>query len=333
MMFRFQHPVFLLFILVIPMAVYFRKRFRNPLYLRVSDTSQVRGVGRSPALRLRTGITCMKLLSLVLIAVAIARPQLLEGKTTIHTEGINIILAVDLSRSMSALDFRLDGKIVNRLTAIKDVVETFVSNRKADRIGMVVFGTNAYTQAPLNRDYNFISSILHRLEIGAAGDSTAIGDAIGISIKRLADIKSKSNIIILLTDGSSNAGEIPPETAAEIAKQKGIKIYTIGVGTRGEVRIPVNHPVFGRQFVYQKMEIDEKTLKKIAETTGGLYFRAENTQGLKEIYATIDKLEKTEEEVEVFVNIKELYAYALFPAFLFLSLWVLLTNTRFVKIP
>jgi Ca-activated chloride channel family protein len=234
---------------------------------------------------------------------------------------------------MAALDFRRKGKIVNRLEAVKGVVQEFISKRTGDRIGLVVFGTNAYTQLPLTRDYKTISTILDRLEIGAAGPNTAIGDAIGISLKRIRDIKSKSNIIILLTDGESNSGELTPEDATDLAVQKKIKIYTIGVGTRGKVPFLVKHPIFGDQYVYQKVSFDEKTLRRIAEKTGGLYFRAENTQGLESIYDTIDKMEKTKVKVKTFAEYHELYVSFLIPAFVLLGLWILLSNTRFLRVP
>ena len=198
---------------------------------------------------------------------------------------------------------------------------------------MVVFGSHAYTQLPLTRDYNTIVSMLERLQIGAAGKQTAIGDAIGISIKRLADIESKSNIIILLTDGQSNAGELSPETAGEIAREKNIKIYTIGVGTRGKAPFLVNDPLFGQRYVYQRVNIDEDTLTAIAEKSGGLYFRTENLDGLRQIYDTIDKLEKTEVKVDIFADYSEIYPWLLIPAIVLLSAYVVLRNTRYLVVP
>jgi Ca-activated chloride channel family protein len=212
------------------------------------------------------------------------------------------------------------------------VVRDFIEKRDGDRIAMVVFGSAAYTQIPLTRDYNTIASILERLEIGMAGKETAIGDAIGISLKRLEDIQSQSNIIILLTDGRSNAGELSPDDAVTAAVSRGVKIYTIGVGTRGKAPFRVN-TVFGERFVYQEVDIDEEALKSIAEKTGGLYFRAENTDGLKKIYDTIDQLEKTEVKVQHFAEYNELYSYFLITAFILLSLWAVFSNTRFLRIP
>lgn len=330
-MFRFASPyVFALFI-IIPIAIaYQRQKTRSPAMV---IPLAFKGVRASFWLKIRWLIPALKYAALSLMILAMARPQWGTQQIDISSEGVNIVLTTDLSGSMAALDFRLKGKVVNRLDAVKSVVLEFISKRTSDRIALVVFGTNAYTQLPLTRDYNTIASILDRLQIGAAGDNTAIGDAIGISLKRLEDVKSKSNIIILLTDGQSNTGELSPENAADIAVQKKVKIYTVGVGTRGEAPFLVKHPILGERYVYQKVDMDEKTLKSIADKTNGLYFRAEDSEGLKKIYDTIDKLEKTEAKVKSFAEYKELYLYFLFPAFVILGLWILLVNTRFLSVP
>ena len=272
-------------------------------------------------------------LAISLMIVALAQPQWGTRQTQVTTSGVNIILAVDLSESMKALDFRHQGRIVNRLEAVKHVVREFIANRSGDRIGLVVFGSQAYTQLPLTRDYSTISTMLEHLEIGSAGRATAIGDALGISLKRLEDIESRSNIIILLTDGRSNSGEFEPLTATAVAKQKGVKVYTVGVGSRGRVPVPMNHPVFGNRPIYQRVEIDEKTLRAIADETGGLYFRAENMDRLKEIYANIDQMEKTEVKTKIFAEYQDLYRYLLVSALGLLAFWILLKNTRYLRVP
>jgi Ca-activated chloride channel family protein len=242
-------------------------------------------------------------------------------------------LAVDISESMTAMDFERDGVNIDRLEAVKDVVRDFIEKRSGDRIGMVVFGSHAYTQLPLTRDYNTIAYVLDRLRIGAAGKKTAIGDAIGVSLKRLQDVESKSDIVILLTDGRSNSGRLTPEEAAEIAARMGVKIYTVAVGAKGEAPFPVNHPLLGRQFVYRKVDIDEDILKDIAERTKGQFYRAYDVRGLEKIYDSIDSLEKTEVRIKVYANYRELYPYLLIPAFALLCLWIVLTNTRFSRVP
>jgi Ca-activated chloride channel homolog len=332
-MFRFDDPYILFLLGLLPVLVLFRNRLRPIPSLRVSSTARSAFLPAGPLLRFARVLPAIKYAALILMIIALARPQWGTRQVDVQTEGINILLTVDISESMAALDFRQEGKIVNRLEAVKGVIRQFVAKRSGDRIGMVVFGTNAYTQLPLTRDYNTIATLLERVQIGAAGKSTAIGDAIGISLKRLSDIPSKSNIIILLTDGSSNSGELSPETAAEIAAAKNVKIYTVGVGTEGEAPFRVNIPGYGERYVYQHVEIDEKVLGMIAEKTGGIYYKAEDTQRLQKIYDTIDALEKTEVKVKTFDNYRELYRYLLVPAFCFLGFWMVLTYTRFLRVP
>ncbi len=332
-MFRFASPWFLILLALIPAALYLRARKRTAPAMGLPDLRTVAQIPASAALAFQWILPFLKYAALCLLILALARPQWGTKKMNVLTEGINIILAVDLSESMAALDFRLKGKIVNRLEAVKDVVQKFIDKRDGDRIGLVVFGSQAYTQAPMTRDYAAIASILEKLQIGAAGKSTAIGDAIGISVKRLADIESKSNIIILLTDGESNSGELSPMNAADIAAQKDVKIYTIGAGSRGEALFLVNDPVFGERYVPQRVSMDEDTLRAIAQKTGGLYFRAEDLASLENIYDTIDKLEKTEVEVKAYAEYREYYLYLLVPAFFLLTLWIILSNTRYLKTP
>ena len=332
-MFQFASPYFLLLLTLFPIAIYSRKRRQMRPVLNLSSLMPIRDIQPSSMLKIARLLPILKYMALCLMIAAMARPQWGTRQVNILTEGINIILAVDISESMAALDFKYKGKIVNRLEAVKGVVQDFIAKRNGDRIAMVVFGTHAYTQLPLTRDYNTIASILERLQIGAAGPNTAIGDGIGISLKRLEDVKSKSNIIILLTDGQSNSGELSPSIATELAAQKGIKIYTVGVGTRGQVPFLIKDPVFGERYVHQQVDIDENALKDIATKTGGLYFKAENTEGLQQIYNTIDSLEKTEVKIKTYAEYNELYRYLLIPAFILLGAWIVLTHTRFLSVP
>jgi len=332
-MIRFESSYFFLMLAVFPSVIYYRKRKQMHPVMGIPDLSSVRCIKRSIFLKVKWVVPALKYTALCLVIVAMARPQWGNRRVSILTEGINIILALDVSESMAALDFRQGGKVVNRFEAVKSVINNFIVKRNGDRIGMVVFGTHAYTQVPLTRDYNAISSILERLNIGAAGKNTAIGDAIGISLKRIEDIKSKSNIIILLTDGQSNTGELSPQVATEIAVQKGVKIYTVGVGSKGKAPFLIKHPFYGERYIYQQVTMDEDTLKNISQQTDARYFRAEDTEGLKKIYDTIDRLEKTEVKVKTFAEYKDLYIFFLIPAFLILVIWIILSNTRFLKIP
>jgi Ca-activated chloride channel family protein len=332
-MFRFTDPYVLLLLILIPPALFFRKRRRFVPVMGVSALLGARDVKKSLALGFLWIIPALQFGALALMILALARPQWGVEQITLKTEGINIILAVDLSESMAALDFKQKGKIVNRLEAVKGVVNDFIAKRSGDRIGMVVFGSEAYTQVPLTRDYNTLITLLNRLEIGAAGKSTAIGDAIGIAVKRLSDVKSKENIIILLTDGQSNSGELTPDIGADIAAAKKVKIYTVGVGSSGKAPFLVKHPLWGERYIYQDVDMDENTLKNVASKTGGQYFQAKDTEKLAEIYHTIDQLEKTETEEKIHAQYRDLYVYPLLAALILVFARVVLANTRFLRIP
>ena len=332
-MFRFASPYFLgLLIFMIPVLFFrFRPGTRGG-HIRVPSLDGLEPVSRSAGVVIARWLPLLKIIALVLLIIALARPQWGDKKMNITTEGVNIILALDLSESMRALDFKSDDKIVTRLEAVKGVVQDFIMKREGDRIGMVVFGSNAYTQLPLTRDYNTISFILDRLKIGAAGPRTAIGDAIGISLKRLEDIQSTSNIIILLTDGKSNSGELSWQDAVKIAAQRGVKVYTIAVGTKGEAPFLVDS-LFGKRYVYQKVDVDLEALKSIADQTGGSFFQASETKALGRIYEMINQLEKTRVDVEKWVEYKEYYPRFLAAGLLVYLFYIILSSTRFIRIP
>src|SRR6266571_5220525 len=288
----FAHPYFLLLLLLLPVLAWLKGKIGfQPAFL-YSSVQLVRGI--TGITRSRAGSILLKLrwLALALFIIALARPQLGEGETKITASGIDIVIAIDLSGSMSSEDFQLRGQRVNRLMIAKDVLQQFIAKRPNDRIGLVAFATDAYIAAPLTLDHDFLLQNLDRLEIAAPGkDQTAIGSALAAALNRLRELKSKSKIVILMTDGQNNAGKVPPLTAAEAAQTLGVKIYTIGVGNRGPARIPTTD-VFGRK-VYQTIQadIDEESLLAIAKKTGGKYYRADNTAALQKIYDEIDKLE------------------------------------------
>ena len=242
------------------------------------------------------------------------------------------MLCLDTSGSMQALDFKLDGKQVDRLTAVKKVVMDFIKKREMDRIGLVVFGDEAFTQSPLTLDKGLLLGLVEKMEIGMAGDQTAIGSAIAVGGKRLKDLKAKSKILILLTDGRHNKGKITPEEAAEAVQALGVKIYTIGVGGKGPAPFKVK-TFFGTRMVRQRVDLDEDTLKKVARMGRGQYFRASDSESLSDIYDIIDREEKTEVKVKEFFHFRELYAYFLVPALLLLGLEILLKNTVLRVIP
>lgn len=333
-MFVFGSPVYLLLLLSIPAAIIFNRLKSGRGALNLSATGFLSDLPKGVSTRISRIIPFIKYLAFLIAILALARPQFAQRQNEIVSEGVNIVMALDTSGSMSALDFKLDGKRVTRLDAVKSVVRDFISKRTGDRIGLVVFASQAFTQIPLTRDYETISYVLDRVEIGAAGLETAIGDALGISIKRLEDVKSKSNIIILLSDGKSNAGELTPEEAMQIAKDKNIKTYTIGVGTSGVVPFLNKDRLTGRQFVDQaRFETDESTLEKIATTTGGRFYKAENLETLASVYEEIDSLEKTKVKIKDHSDYKELYTYFVFAALFLFIIHSILSNTRFLKVP
>ncbi len=271
-------------------------------------------------------------LVLVLIVVALARPQSGKKFSEVRSDGVDIFLAIDTSGSMQALDFKLDDKPVSRLEMVKNVVVDFVKNRPHDRLGLIVFGEEAFTQCPLTLDHGVLLEFLKGVEIGMAGDATAVGSAIGTAVNRMKDLKAKSKVVIALTDGRSNAGRLSPEKAAEIAHQYGIKVYTIGVGTKGKAPFLVN-TVFGKQYVYQDVDLDEEALQKMAQATQAQYFRATATDELRGIYQQIDRLEKTEATVKEYTEYYELFHWFLLPAILAFLAETVLAHTRLRKIP
>jgi len=329
--FQFQDPWVFLLLAVIPLLIY-RTLKNRPATLHFSSLDSLKALHSKGVDFLAATPLILRCLAIALLVTALARPQEGRKSTEILSAGVDILLAIDTSGSMQAMDFEKNNQPVDRLTVVKDVVSEFIDSREFDRMGMVVFGNEAFTQCPLTLDHDILHSFLKKLQIGVAGDSTAIGSAIGISVKRLKDLESKSKVIILLTDGRNNAGNITPFQASEIAKTYGIKIYTVGVGTQGEAPFPTNTP-FGQKMLMQKVEMDEDSLKKIAEQTGGRYFRATDSDSLKQIYAQIDSLEKSEVKWIDHSEYRELFPLFLIPALLLVLAETVLAQTRLRRVP
>ncbi|MBI4410945.1 MAG: VWA domain-containing protein [Deltaproteobacteria bacterium] len=330
--FQFDDPYFFVLLFLVPVVFLFSRRASGVIKIHFSSVKLFAGVPRSFREKFKFVVPLLRALVLTLFIAALARPQWGNKTTESLSEGIDILLAIDTSGSMKALDFHLERSEANRLDAVKRVVGDFVSKRSHDRIGMVIFGEEAYTQCPLTLDYDVLRTFLKWVRIGVVGDGTAVGNGLATAVKRLKNQPTKSKIIILLTDGRNNAGEIAPLTAAAIAKEFGIKVYTIGVGSKGPVPYPEQTP-FGVRKVYAELDLDEDTLKEIAQITGGQYFRATDTGELEEIYGTIDQLEKTEVKVKEYSEYFELYPWFLAAGLLFLVMEVLLAQTLFVRIP
>ena len=329
MFFKFQDPWFLLLFLIIPYLLWQKK---EQLAISYSSLRVLQNIRSMQVSFLSNIPLILRLFTISLFILALARPQEGQKKTEILSMGVDIMLALDTSGSMQALDFIKNEKRDTRLAMVKDVVSKFIENRPNDRMGMVVFGSEAYTQCPLTLDQNILQSFLSKLDIGMAGDSTAIGSAIGIAVKRLKDLKSQSKLIILLTDGRNNAGNLAPLQAAQTAKAFGIKIHTVGIGTSGKAPFLVNS-VFGQRYVYQEVDIDEETLKEISKITGGQYFRATNLESLKSIYKQIDQMEKSEVKVIDHSEYTELFHFFIIPAVFLLLLENILSNSLLRRIP
>ena len=330
----FAHPYFLLLLLVLPVLAWLKGRIGfQPAFL-YSSVQLVRGITGITRSRAGSILLQLRWLALALFIIALARPQLGEGETKITASGIDIVVAIDLSGSMSSEDFQLQGKQVNRLMIAKDVLQKFITKRPNDRIGLVAFATDAYIAAPLTLDHDFLMQNLDRLEIAAPGkDQTAIGSALAAALNRLRELKSKSKIVILMTDGQNNAGKVPPLTAAEAAETLKVKVYTIGVGTRGLAPIPYIDAFGIKRSKPQPVDIDEDTLTQIAKRTGGKYYRADKTETLRSVYDEIDQLEKTDVEVKKYQRYRELFPLVALPGLVVLLLEVILNHTVWRKLP
>jgi Ca-activated chloride channel family protein len=330
-MFRFQDPIFLLFIVVAIglLVYYFRFKKAKASSIRYSDVNLVRRLRPSLRLRERHVLPVLRALAIVFLAFALARPQSGRKGQEVSSEGIDIILILDISGSMRAEDF----KPHNRLYVAKQVIKEFIEGRQSDRMGLVVFSKQSFTQCPLTLDYGVLFSFLDKVDFGMIEDGTAIGLAIANAVNRLRESDAKSKVAILLSDGRNNAGEIDPITAAKAAKAMNVKMYTIGAGKPGNAPIPVDHPIFGKRYIWAETEIDESTLKEIARITGGEYFRAKDEQALARIYRQISRMEQTEIKVKEYLQYNELFSNYAFVGLVLLLAEVVLGNTRYRKIP
>ena len=326
-------PAFLIFSLglmvIVGMILFQRSKRRQSATLKYSDIRIVKRAGRTSRQRLRVLLPMLRIVAISLFIVAFARPRSGTEVTDVNSEGIDIMMVLDVSSSMLAEDFKPN----NRLFVAKEELKRFVTKRKNDRIGLVVFARHAFTQCPLTVDYGVLLNFVDQVDIGAVDDGTAIGMAIATGVNRLRESTAKSKVMILLTDGDNNAGEIDPITAANLAQAMDIKIYTIGVGVPGNAMFPYQDPIFGKRYVYQPVRIDEESLREIANRTGGQYYRARSGEELDQIYSTIDGLEKTEIKISAHVQYKELFQYFAYAGLFLLVLELILANTYFRKLP
>ncbi len=322
---EFAQPLWLVLLVLVPLLPFLGRRRAR---LRFSATAAAGAAPPTLRSRLRNLPVILRMAAVTLGILALARPQDRNTIQERYAEGVDIMMVLDTSTSMRAEDFR-----PNRFEAARQVGSEFISNRISDRVGLVVFAAKAFTQAPLTLDYDFLLSMLAEVEMGVIEDGTAIGTALAMAVNRLKESEAESKVVILLTDGQNNRGELSPETAAELAETFGIRVYAIGVGTHGEAPFVVDHPFAGRQRRMVPVDIDEDMLRAISERTGGQYFRATNNEGLRQIYEEIGELEKTRVEERTYTDFQERYATFLWPGLLLLFLEILLSNTVLRRFP
>jgi Ca-activated chloride channel family protein len=331
--FSFAHPWLLLLLLGIPVLAWLKGKFGGTAAVTFSTTSMLAEIGSHQRNRAGAFLAGLSYLALALFIIALARPQLGRVTTRVQATGVDIMLVIDVSRSMLAEDFTIGNSRSNRIDTVKLVTEQFIRQRPNDRIGIVAFAGRPYLVSPLTLDHDWLIRNLERLRIGLVEDGTAIGSAIASAANRLKDKEAKTKLIVLLTDGDNNAGKVQPLTAAEAAKALGIRIYTIGAGTEGEAPFPLQN-AFGRT-IYRNVlvKFDEKTLSEIATITNGQYFRATDTNSLRKIFSEIDKMEKTKIEVERTAQYRDLFQYVLIPGIACLLLEILLSQTVWRRLP
>ncbi|MDP3981602.1 MAG: VWA domain-containing protein [Chlamydiota bacterium] len=328
---NFGHIIWFLLFTPIILILYFKRTMKGRMvYSSIKHFKQIKP---SFSLKLRHSTILIRITAIALLTMAMMRPQKGIEETKIETEGIDIMLVIDISGSMMAEDFIVNGERKNRLEAVKNVVRDFIKKRQGDRIGLVVFAGSAYMQCPLTLDYGVLLQFLDRIDIGMIEDGTAIGDGIATALTRLRKLESKSKIIILLTDGVNNAGNVDPNTAADLAKTIAVRVYTIGAGSKGRVPFPARDFFGNKVYQWAVIDLDEQLLTSIAKETNAAYFRATDTKRLGEVYDEINRLEKTKIEINAYMEYRELFIPFIITAMILLLFEILLRQTRFKTIP
>jgi Ca-activated chloride channel family protein len=330
----FAHPWLLLLLLLLPLAAWLKGRRGVPPAFVYSSVKLVAGLGGVQRSRAGALLAALRWLALTVFIVALAQPRLSRSTTEVKASGVDIVVSFDMSGSMISEDFVVRGERVNRFNMARAVLGKFIDQRPNDRIGLVLFASQAYIATPLTLDHDFLHENLDRLEIGTIDqNSTAIGDGLGTAINRLRDLKAKSKIVILMTDGQNNSGKLDPLLAAEAAAAMKVKVYTMGIGKQGTAPMPVY--MGGQKVGYQNVpvDIDEDTLGKIAAKTGGKYYRADNAEKFQQIYAEIDKLEKTDASVKKYTQFDELFPWFVAGGLALLLIELALAQTVFRRLP
>jgi Ca-activated chloride channel family protein len=330
---HFQHPAFLLLLVPLALLAFWLGRPGRAAAVAYSSTDVVRAVARSRRTRLGRLLPALRWIGAALLVVALARPTVERRGAKVQSSGVDVMLAIDVSGSMQAEDMADATGMESRIAAAKEVVSRFVQDRPDDRIGVIGFAGEPYLASPLTLDHDWVLQSLDRLESADLSAGTAIGSAIAAGVRRLDAQGAKSKILVVLTDGQNNAGKIQPSAAAEAARALGVKVYTIGVGSAGEAMVPVTDDKGRRRLVAARVDVDEASMERVAETTGGKFYRATDTESLRHVYADIDRLEKTSRTREGFVERDERFAWFAVPG-LFLVLAELgLSATRFRRVP
>jgi Ca-activated chloride channel homolog len=332
-MIRFLQPVWFWALTALPLIVLWRGRRGPVAAVEYSDVSLVRDLARRTRSRIGGIVWLLPIIAAALMIVGLARPQRTHSRTEVTANGIDIVLGLDVSGSMQALDFTVDDYRVNRIAVVKSVVSRFIEERPDDRIGLIAFAASPYIVSPLTLDHDWLLQNLERINVGIGDDGTAIGSAIAAAVNHLRTTSAKSKVVILLTDGVNNSGKISPLAAAEAARALGVKVYTIGVGVRGKVPIPVKDEAGRIHVITMNVDIDEKTLQAVARETGGVFYRATDTDSLQRIYEQINRYETSAQSVQKFEHVEELYRWPLFASLGVLGLGVILQQTRFRRLP
>jgi Ca-activated chloride channel family protein len=333
-MISFEYPQLLLLLLLLPIVALWMGRRGRVAAVEYSSANVAREVARES--RSRAGRWMMlffPLLGAACFIVGLARPQVLEGSSEVQASGVDIMLCVDVSGSMQSLDYKVDGQPTARVDVVRAAVGKFIDARPDDRLGLIEFSAEPYLISPLTLDHDWVHQGLERVNTGTIQDGTAIGSAIAMATNRLRESPSKSKVIVLLTDGCNNMGKISPLMAASAAKALGVRVYTIGAGIRGDAPFPEKDQFGNTHIVMVPADVDEDTLGKIAEMTGGKFFRATDTEKLDATYAEIDRLEKTQRTVKHYEHVSELFAWAVVPGLFVLGTGFWLEQTRYRRLP
>jgi len=332
-MIRFLQPEWFWALAALPLVVLWRGRRGPVAAVEYSDVSLARDVARRTRSRIGGIVWLLPILAAALMIVGLARPQRTDSHTEVTANGIDIVLGLDVSGSMQALDFAVNNSRINRIEVVKAVVSRFIEERPNDRIGLIAFAASPYLVSPLTLDHDWLLQNLERVNVGLGDDGTAIGSAIAAAVNHLRTTAAKSKVVILLTDGVNNSGKISPLAAAEAARALGVKVYTIGVGVRGKAPVPVRDESGRTHIVMAAVDVDEKTLQAVANETGGLFYRATDTDSLRKIYEQINRYETSAQSVQKFEHVEELYRWPLYPALALLGLGLVLQQTWFRRLP